>query len=185
MLRAAGHYPENLGEGKLYGSSENDLHYLLGCVYEGLGQQEKADDFFRKATVGSSQPVQAIYYNDPQPDKIVYQALAWRKLGDQARAADIFDRLLAFGREHGADKISIDYFAVSLPDMLVFEQDINRRNILHCQYLIGLGWLGLGQEAEGVACLREVLQLDINHQGAAVFLAMIPFFQAVKSDAVC
>lgn len=186
LLTAAGHYPENLGEGKLYGTPENDLHYLLGYVYEGLGQSEKADDFFRKATVGSSQPVQAIYYNDPQPDKIVYQALAWRKLGDSGRAEAIFNQLLAFGREHLTDRVSIDYFAVSLPDMLVFEQDINQRNIQHCQYLIGLGYLGLGREAEAVACLREVLQLDINHQGAAVFLAMIPFFQQViKSDAVC
>ena len=186
LLTAASSYPENLGEGKLYGAPENDLHYLLGCVYEGLRQPDKADDYFRKATVGISQPAQAIYYNDPQPDKIVYQALAWYKLGDPGRAEAIFIEFIAFGRAHLSDRISIDYFAVSLPDMLVFEQDINQRNLLHCKYLIGLGFLGLGEEAEAVACLREVLQLDINHQGAAVYLQMIPFFQqANKKDVVC
>ena len=40
---------------------------------------DKANEKFRQATIGISQPVQAIYYNDPQPDKIIYQALAWLK----------------------------------------------------------------------------------------------------------
>ena len=101
---------------------------------------------FREATTGNSTPVQAIYYNDPQPDKIIYQALAWWKLGEPGKARNIFEKFIEFGRQHMNDRITIDYFAVSLPDMLVFDQDINGRNKTHCNYLIGLGHLGLGQE---------------------------------------
>jgi tetratricopeptide (TPR) repeat protein len=155
LLAATGAYPENLGEGKLYGAQENDRHYLLGCVYEGLNEHEKAREYFEQATVGISVPVQAIYYNDPQPDQIVYQALAWRKLGRHDRAESIFRNFIEFGEQHLSDSIAIDYFAVSLPDMLVFEQDLNRRNVIHCQYLIGLGYLGLGEQQKGTASLQD------------------------------
>jgi tetratricopeptide (TPR) repeat protein len=181
LLTAIEHYPENLGEGKLYGTQENDIHYLLGCVYEGLQLPAKAKALFEQATQGISEPVQAIYYNDPQPDKIVYQALAWLKLEQPAKANTIFEKFIHFGQQHMQDKIRIDYFAVSLPDMLVFDVDINLRNRVHCTYLIGLGHLGLGDYARAQQYLEEVLRLDNNHQGAATSLQMIPFFkQTVK-----
>jgi hypothetical protein len=186
FLSATRSYPWNLGEGKLYGAQENDINYLLGCAYEGLGSLDEAAENFREATVGISQPVQAIYYNDPQPDKIIYQALAWLKLNDPGKAAGIFRQFIQFGRQHMDDKITIDYFAVSLPDMLVFDTDINLRNRIHCIYLTGLGHLGLGDEALGRKCLEEVLQLDLNHQGAAVYLQMSNFItQALKQDLAC
>jgi tetratricopeptide (TPR) repeat protein len=180
LLSALKQYPENLGEGKLYGAQENDIHYLLGCAYEGMKMQDRAKEEFEAATVGISEPVQAIYYNDPQPDKIVYQALAWIKLGKKEKADTIFKKFIAFGQQHLNDEIRIDYFAVSLPDMLVFDIDINQRNKQHCAYLVGLGYLGLGEEDKGSQYLQEVLREDINHQGAAVHLKMQPFFKAGK-----
>ncbi|MBO9561143.1 MAG: DUF5107 domain-containing protein [Niastella sp.] len=176
LLKALEQYPENLGEGKLYGAQENDIHYLLGCAYEGLQQDAKASEYFKLATVGISEPVQAIYYNDPQPDKIVYQALAWRKLGEPAKADIIFKKFITFGEQHMNDQIRIDYFAVSLPDMLVFDIDLNRRNKIHCMYLVALGHLGLGNEARALTLLQDILTVEINHQGAATHLNMAPFF---------
>lgn len=186
LLSAAQSYPEHLGEGKLYGAPENETDYLLGCVYEGWGMPEKATEKFRQATVGISKPVQAIYYNDPQPDKIIYQALAWLKLGEQVKARSIFEQFIEFGRQHMDDRITIDYFAVSLPDMLVFDQDINARNRVHCNYLIGLGYLGLGDFMAATRYLQGVVQSDVNHQGAAIYLQMFAFFQeAVKQNMSC
>ena len=186
LLKATESYPENLGEGKLYGAQENDRVYLLGLVSEGLGQHEKAAEYFQAATVGISQPAQAIYYNDPQPDKIIYQALAWFRLGQPEKARRIFESFIHFGEAHLDDSITIDYFAVSLPDMLVFDQDINKRNRIHCTYLIGLGWLGLGDTEKAQHHLHEVLNMDKNHQGAAIYLQMQPFFQqAIKQEPAC
>ena len=176
LLTALEKYPENLGEGKLYNTPENDINYLAGCAYEGLRLEDAATARFNAATIGSSEPVQAIYYNDPQPDKILYQALAWQKLGDHQKAADIFQRFIDFGTQHMNDEIRIDYFAVSLPDMLVFDIDINRRNYIFCNYLIGLGKMGLGEIEQGKAYLEQVLNMDINHQGASIHLRMADFF---------
>ena len=73
------------------------------------------------------------------------------------------------------DKISIDYFAVSLPDLLVFEADLTLRNKIHCLYLLALGNLGLGnshfEKAEHL--FDEVLALDKNHQGAIIHKQMV------------
>ena len=177
LLQHMEQYPHNLGEGKLYGTPENDRLYLQGCVQEGLGNSQEALRYFRAATEGNSAPAQAIYYNDPQPDKIIYQALAWQKLGEPAKAEQIFERFIRFGQEHLGDTIRIDYFAVSLPDMLVFDQDLQLRNRIHCQYLVALGQLGLGETTAALQGLQEVQQLDPHHQGAAVHARMLPFFK--------
>jgi tetratricopeptide (TPR) repeat protein len=166
LLSALDRYPDNLGEGKLHGAQENDINYLLGCAYAGLGQTATAKEKFLAATKGISEPVQAIYYNDPQPDKIVYQALAWQQLRRPEKATHIFERLIQFGKDHLDDKIRIDYFAVSLPDMLVFDIDLDLRNRIHCLYLMALGHLGLQQEQLGQQYIAEVLALDHEHQGA-------------------
>jgi tetratricopeptide (TPR) repeat protein len=177
MLDATDQYPHNLGEGKLPGTQENDIHYLKGLAYSQIGDAEQANAFFLKATIGETEPVQAIFYNDPQPDKIFYQGLAWLKLGAAEKAEKLFNRLSQFAAEHGNDEIKIDYFAVSLPDLQVFDQDLNRKNKIHCHYLTGLGLLGLNRTEQAKASFKNVLELDCNHQGAITHLNMIPFIQ--------
>jgi glutaminase len=71
----------------------------------------------------------------------------------------------------------MDYFAVSLPDFLVFDEDLSRRNRLHCHYMMALGYLGLGNDA-AVQQLAEVLALDVNHQGATLHLSLLQNQQA-------
>ncbi|MET0638174.1 MAG: DUF5107 domain-containing protein [Chitinophagaceae bacterium] len=168
LLNQAGDYPDNLGEGKLPGTPENDLLYLKAVVNERLGEKNKAELLYKAAVIGNSEPAQAIFYNDPQPDKILYQGLAWMHLGEKERAASIFNRLIEFGEAHFNDKITIDYFAVSLPELLVFDIDLDLRNRVHCMYLIALGNLGLDQLNKRVTpgLFDGILKLDVNHQGA-------------------
>ncbi len=80
---------------------------------------------------------------------------------------EIFQYLIDFGRKHLEDDISIDYFAVSLPGLSVFDADLNLMNKIHCNYLMALGNLGLGGEHMEKADLlfEQVLKLDKNHQG--------------------
>jgi tetratricopeptide (TPR) repeat protein len=169
LLDEAGEYPENLGEGKLLTAQENDIHYLKGHVLEKLEMPEKAEEYYKLSTQGASEPVQAVFYNDPQPDKIFYQGLAWVKLKNPSRAVKIFDSLIQFGENHFKDIIKIDYFAVSLPDMQVFDTDLDQRNHIHCLYMQGLGYLGKSVNADlmkAKSLFNEVLKLDSNHQGA-------------------
>ena len=80
------------------------------------------------------------------------------------------------------DPVAIDYFAVSLPDLLVFDVDLSFRNKIHCLYLIALGELGLATATPSAieAAFVEVLKLDCNHPGALVHRLMGPFLEAAQ-----
>ena len=69
--------------------------------------------------------------------------------------------------------VKIDYFAVSLPDLLIWEDDLNRRNKVHCHYMMGLGYLGLGDSENAEKHLKAAQALDINHQGVQCHMAML------------
>ncbi|GAA4307290.1 DUF5107 domain-containing protein [Mucilaginibacter gynuensis] len=172
LLDKAQFYPHNLGEGKLFGTQENDIFYWLGCAYEGLKDTAKADIYFHKATVGLDEPSAAMFYNDQQPDKIFYQGLAWKKLGDDAKATQIFNKLVNYCDQHLNDDVKLDYFAVSLPNLLIFEDDLNVRNQAHCYFIKALGKLGLGNIAEAKDAFLQVLSIDAEHMGAKTHLDM-------------
>ena len=180
LLQAAEKYPENLGEGKLYGAQENDIHYWMGCAYEQLNEMKLAQEYWRKASSGLSNPSPAIYYNDQQPDKIFYQGLALLKLGDKGEAVKRFNNLVRFGEENMNKEVKIDYFAVSLPDLMIFDDDLDVRNQIHCHYLLGLGWLGLELYNKSEYHFNVALRLDPAHSGAIVHKAMLN--EKVKSD---
>ena len=166
-------YPYHLGEGKLRGAQENDFNYYLGCAYEGMGQAEKARQCFELASIGLSEPVAAIYYNDQKPDKIFYQGMALLKLGREEEARSRFNRLIVYGEKHLYDQIRIDYFAVSLPDLLIWEDDLTLRNRIHCHYLMGLGYLGLQHSEKARLFLAQAAEADNNHQGVQIHLEMV------------
>ncbi len=172
LLDQTGTWPENLGEGKLPGIQENNILYWRGCAYRGLRETAAAETCFRRASVGLREPTSAMYYNDQPPDMIFYQGLALRALGDDDEANRCFSRLLQYGRQHLHDTPEIDYFAVSLPDFLVFEDDLQLRNEVHCRYMMALGHVGLGQREEAAEKFQQVRNLDVNHLGAIVHQAI-------------
>ncbi|HEY1167249.1 MAG TPA: DUF5107 domain-containing protein, partial [Chitinophaga sp.] len=172
LLEKARKYPHNLGEGKLYGAQENDIDYWSACAYAGLGQTASAVACWERAAIGQSVPSAAMYYNDQQPDKIFYQGLALLQLNRKNEAGSRFNKLIDYGEAHLFDEVKIDYFAVSLPDLLIWDDDLDKRNRLHCYYLVGLGLLGQGKTEQAKAMFEQVLGADSYHIGAHVHLAM-------------
>ena len=152
-------YPPHLGEGKLYGAQDNDFLYFLGRYEEG--------------TAGPTEPAAAMYYNDAKPDKIFYAGLCYRRLGQKNKARGLFNKLVSYGKQHLFDHVTMDYFAVSLPDLLIWEDSLDTKNRIHCLYMLALGYYGLGDKEHGERYLQEVEQLDINHQGVQQLRSLI------------
>lgn len=177
-LQKAQFYPNNLGEGKLPGIQENEIYYWMGCAYQSMGDDKLATTNWQIATTGTSVPSEAVFYNDQRPDQIYYQGLAWKKLKEEKKAEAIFTGLIEYGKAHEKDQVNIDYFAVSLPDLLIFEDDLTKRNLLHNQYIKGLGHLGLGQFAEAEILFENISQHDAMHFGAKTHLSLLYSFRS-------
>ena len=166
LLTASLRFPHNLGEGKLEGEKDNDVYYYLGLAEQALGQTEEARAHLELAADGEGEPGSMMYYNDQPADMLLYQGLANLALGRSQQGRARLHKLISYGEKHYYDQVKIDYFAVSLPDLQLFEEDLTARNRVHCDYLIALGCLGLGQKDRAAASLEAVLAADPNHQGA-------------------
>lgn len=168
LLHRAEVYPENFGEGKLVGAQENELHFWMGIAYQRMGEKNKALEYWAKAATGLAEPSSAMFYNDQQPDTIFYQGLALLYSGDKLKAGERFNKLISYGKAHLNDEVKIDYFAVSLPDLLIWDDGLNIRNRQLCLYLMGLGELGKGNRTEAFNLFSEVLKINRVHKGAHI-----------------
>ena len=173
LLNECLEYPHHLGEGKLHGAQENDFYYLLGVAHQALGHKKEARECWEQATLGPQEPAAAMYYNDAKPDKIFYQGMALRRLGREDEANGRFYRLINYGKQHVFEKQVMDYFAVSLPDLLICEDSLDTKNLIHCKYMLALGYYGMGENDKAMRYLDEVEQLDCNHQGIQQFRTLI------------
>jgi len=161
-LESALVYPSNLGEGKLAGSFDNDIYYLLGGLYE---DREKSENAYKLAARGKFALSSAMYYNDQPPEMMYYAAMALKALGDVETAEERFDAFIEYANAHQDDDIKIDYFAVSLPDFLIFHADLNKKNRVHCYYMASLGHLGKGDKAAAKEYAQKGLEIDKCHAG--------------------
>jgi tetratricopeptide (TPR) repeat protein len=150
---AARRYPENLGEGKHLLTLERDLDYFSGVAAAQLGDKALAQQCFEAAAATLAQ----IGYHS------FFRGLAVRALGRGDDASMIFSELLEFAKKQMQAEIKIDYFATSLPNFLIFEDDLNKRNRVDCAFLSALAHYGLGQTEAATEELERVLGDDPNH----------------------
>lgn len=165
-------YPQNLGEGRLEGTKDNNIYCYLGVVKKHLGKTEEALDCFHLAELGENEPAGVMYYYDQPADMILYKGLAKQELGKSREAHACFNKLMDYGEQHLGDEMRIDYFAVSLPDFLIFDDDLNRKNKAHCYYLMGLSCLGMGENEKAAEKFEKALGYDYNHQNCRTYLEM-------------
>jgi hypothetical protein len=99
--------------------------------------------------------------------------MALLKLGRTAEANGRFYRLVNYGKQHIFEKQTMDYFAVSLPDLLIWEDSLDRKNRIHCLFMVALGYTGLGDKTRAERYLKEVEAMDINHQAVQALRSFI------------
>lgn len=169
LLTKALSFPHNLGEGKLEGDKSNDIYYYIGLCHLALKNSDLAKDAFEAATLGTNEPSSMLYYYDQSPDMIYFKGLAYLQLNNQLEARKCFNKLIDYGEIHYFDHIDLDYFAVSLPDLQLFEDDLDLKNKIHCNFLLALGYLGLNN-IKYKKYLDKVLELDNSHFRAKLLL---------------
>jgi tetratricopeptide (TPR) repeat protein len=157
--------PLNLGEAKHLLANQSDIHYWLGCATEASREISKAKQHWRIAAnfKGDFQEMSVCAFSE----MTFYSALALEKLGQRAKAKKLLRDLLAYARKLQTAEAKIDYFATSLPTMLLFDDDLQFRQETTALFLQAQAQLGLGNTAKGRALLKLVLKRDPNHALAA------------------
>jgi tetratricopeptide (TPR) repeat protein len=106
-------------------------------------------------------------------DKTYWNALALSALGKHAESTELLHAIDRYARAMEKAEPKIDYFATSLPAMLLFEEDLGQRNHITALFLRAQACLGLGLQEEAMAGLKKVLSLDGNHSAAADLLQSV------------
>jgi tetratricopeptide (TPR) repeat protein len=159
--------PENLGEARHLLANASDIHYWLGCAHAELGNKAEARKHWTAAAEfrGDFQDMSV----RPFSEMTYYSALSLERLGKKTPAQSLLRSLLDYGRALATQPAKIDYFATSLPAMLIFDDDQQTRQTITAHFLQAQAKLGLGRRAEATALLTQVLQRDPNHALAQDF----------------
>ena len=161
--------PPNLGEAGHLLANQSDVHYWLGCACHALADHRAARREWLLAArfKGDFQQMRVRAFSE----MTYYSALAWRSLGLPAKATKLFRELQDHARQLERTPAHVDYFATSLPTMLLFADDLQFRQTTTARFLQAQASLGLGQRARGRTLLRDVLRRDPNHPQAGDLLA--------------
>jgi tetratricopeptide (TPR) repeat protein len=165
-FRAALEPPQNLSEARHLLASQNDIYYWLGAAHEALGENKEAASWWHRATRqrGDFQQMSVRRISD----MTYWTAMAHLRLGSSQLA--LFREILEYSIELERTEAKIDYFATSLPAMLLFEDDLQRRNRVQALFLRAQALSGMGNNDQAVASLMDLLRLDCNHAGATDLL---------------
>jgi len=167
LFQSSLEYPQNLGEAPHPLANRCDIYYWLGEAYRSLGDTKEAERCWTSAVSfeGDFQDMSVLAYSE----LTYFQALAFEQLGESVRAHSLLNGLLTFADELAKERPRIDYFATSLPTMLLFNDDLGLRQQTRAKLLEGLAMLGLGQTGRAQTLFDEVLLLDPNNAVASDF----------------
>jgi tetratricopeptide (TPR) repeat protein len=117
--------------------------YLQGMTHEAMGNSTQADELYRECLEVRVQ----------RSEYLFYQALAWQKLGEEAKAGQALDQLEAMSRGGAGADFFRDFEAGSAGD----EQMAQNR------YLAGLAYLGRKNPEKARPEFVEALKLNPAH----------------------
>ena len=172
-FEAARHYPENLGEGKHLLTLERDLDYFSGLAAEMLKDAKLAERYWKAAAA----PLASLGVHS-----LIFKRWHLRCWGKQQASREILSDLEEFAARQMQIEPKIDYFATSLPNMLLFDDDLHRRNQVESLVLSALATDGLGDTAKSIGLLQQVLDADPNHLFAIQMIGWFKSRVAVTPD---
>jgi tetratricopeptide (TPR) repeat protein len=157
----------NLGETWHLLANRSELHYWAGVAHRAAGHREEMRRHLELAAraVGDFREMRVCAYSEMS----YFSGMALRALGREANARAVFEGMAAYAKELAVRPARIDYFATSLPTMLLFEDDLQHRQEQQSKLLAALAAFGLGDKTAAGVLLVDILQHDPSHAMAAEF----------------
>jgi tetratricopeptide (TPR) repeat protein len=160
--------PHNLSEAKHLLANQSDIHYWLGVALEALEDRAGARRHWTHAANfrGDFQAMSVRAFSE----MTCYSALSLERLGKKIAANTLCRQLRAHANALAKTPARIDYFATSLPTMLLFDDNLQLRQNQAASVMIAQADYVLGRTGAAQRRLRAVLQQDPAHPIAADFL---------------
>jgi tetratricopeptide (TPR) repeat protein len=133
--------PANLGEAYHLLQAKADVNYWTGQALRALGGEAEAVACF-EASANEAGDFRAMAVTE-HSELSYYRGLSLHELGRRAEARALFEDLAKFAQRKLATPARIDYFATSLPLLLVFEDDLDQVQKREAEHLLALAEAGL------------------------------------------
>jgi tetratricopeptide (TPR) repeat protein len=156
--------PSNLSEARHLLANQSNVYFWIGRACEALSDTSAAKSWYLRA-VRHKGDFQQMSVRDVS-DMSYWSAAAMSRLGLHDEAKLLFEQILAYAHTLAQAASEIDYFATSLPTMLLFEDDLEARNRVESVFLRAQALFGLGKPQEAEALLVKILKEDGSHAGA-------------------
>ena len=147
--------PQSLGEAYHLLQAKADVNTWIGRALKAIGRHEEAEKhFLESANEAGDFADMAVTAHSPLS---YYRGLSLRELGRENDARALFQDLESFAQAKLQEPASIDYFATSLPNLLVFDEDLQARRDAENHLLIALASHGLGDTDGAKSALEKSL----------------------------
>jgi tetratricopeptide (TPR) repeat protein len=160
--------PKNLGEAKHLLANQSDIHLWLGEAFAALKDLKTAKCHWTIAASnkGDFQQMSVMNFSE----MTYFTGVALDRLGKKKEAQKLFKDMLVFAKKLEKTLAKIDYFATSLPDMLLFNDDLQARQVTSARFMQAVAEAGLNHKAAALKLLKDVLKRDPAHAAAADFI---------------
>lgn len=149
--------PDNFGEKYHPLQAKADVYYWLGRAARAQGEEAAAVEWFRKssAETGDFRDMAVQGYSELS----YFCGCSLSELGQKDKARQLFKAMLSYADTKEKETPRIDYFATSLPRLLVFEEDIKTVHTTEIAVLKAYAFLGLGEEHSALHQYELALRL--------------------------
>ena len=135
--------PDSLGEKYHPLQAKADVMYWQGKAHAALRDDERAGKMFAAAAAesGDFQSMAVTEFSE----LTYYKALALHELGRADEAREVLQSMRRYAEKEKTIPAKIDYFATSLPNLLVFDQDLDEAKRKKMEHLVQLAERGLSE----------------------------------------
>lgn len=152
-------YPKNHGYAHLeYYARDAQVYYNIGLAYEKLGDEKKAEEYYRMAADVVIKPADGIYNYE--------KALAMKKLDPKAKVRHMFKETLAYGKSEVTDYVQRFFESF---DFGWYPKDQNSK----AYYMQGIAYKGMGRNAKAKRMFKKALKERNDNLWANYYLGNI------------
>lgn len=175
-------FPHNLGEGKLVVQTDNELYFLAAYYAQKAGaDQAQVQDYLNKAQQGDTTISEQHYYNDLPLDYVFYHGLAQAVSGDVQGAKQLFEAMKKWSYDAFDQEVQEDFFAVSLPDLVVLDSNLVTARHENCLLMRLLAAIGLNDQDLYQNTLQQLSQLSPSNFKVHLYHELSPVLMQIAA----